>query len=193
MAILSISTALPASAQQTGTIALRELTADIVPTEARAGADRDLDGDGPTMTFGTELTIGRGGRAVFASVIFIARENDGNVKATSIRTAPTKLWRWQLTNGARFVSRILTDPIVATRLSAVPHCAPIGCAVSGPSQNGSPILTLRNMPGYLSTVTYLGDTTGDDISTDQNPHGDTSIRNISFDPIQVEVSSQLGG
>lgn len=193
MAILAISTALPAPAQETGTIALRDLTADIVPTEARAGADRDFDGDGPTMTFGTELTIGRGGRAVFASVIFIAREDEGDGMGTSIRTAPTAVWRWQSTDGARFVSRIPTDPIVATRLPAVPGCAPIGCALSGPSQDGTPILTLRNIPGYLPTVTYLGDTTGDDISTDQNPHGDTSIRNISFDPIQVEFSSQLGG
>jgi hypothetical protein len=103
VALIAISITLPASAQETGTIALHDLTADIVPTEARAGGNRDFNGNGP-------------------------------------------------------------------------------------------ILTLLNMPGYLSIVTYLSDTTGDDISTDQNPHGDRSIRKIRFDPIQVEFfPSQIGG
>ncbi|MFN3207810.1 MAG: hypothetical protein ACE369_02185 [Roseovarius sp.] len=176
-----------------GTIALRDLTADIVPTAARPGADRDFDGNGPILTLGTELTIGRGGRAIFASVIFSAREDGGDGTATSIRTAPTEVWRWQPSDGARFVSRILVDPVVTTRLRAVPGCAPIGCAIIGPSEDGGMILTQRDLPGYLASVTYLGDTTGDDISTDPNPHGDTSIRNISFDPIRVEFSNQLGG
>ncbi len=193
LAALACATAAPALAQDRGTITLRDLTADIVPTSARPGADRDFDGNGPILVLGTELTIGRGGRAVFASVIFSAREDGGDGTATSIRTAPTEVWRWQPSDGARFVSRILTNPIVTTRLRAVPGCAPIGCAIIGPSEDGGMILTQRDLPGYLSTVTYLGDTTGDDISTDNNPHGDTSIRNISFDPLPVEFSTRLGG
>ncbi len=193
LTFLAITTAIPAAFAEEGTIFLRDLTADIIPTVARSGADRDFDGNGPIMTLGTELTIGRHGRAVFASVIFSAREDGGDGTATSIRTAPTEVWRWQPSDGARFVSRIITNPTVTTRLRSVPGCAPIGCATIGPAEDGGLILTQRSLPGYLNAVTYLSDTMGDDISTDQNPHGDTSIRNISFDPILVEFSSQFGG
>lgn len=190
---LALAVTSPAIAQDTGMIQLRDLTADIVPTSARAGADRDFDGNGPIMVLGTELTIGRGGRAIFASVLFSAREDGGDGTATSIRTRPVMVWRWQPSDGARFVSRILTDPIATTRLRAVPGCAPIGCATIGPAEDGGLILTQRDLPGYLESVTYLSDTTGDDISTDQDPHGDTSIRNISFDDIRVEFTDRLGG
>lgn len=193
LTFLALVASSAAFSQDTGTINLRDLTADIVPTSANPRADRDFDGNGPIMVLGTELTIGRGGRAVFASVLFSAREDGGDGTATSIRTRPTEVWRWQPSDGARFVSRIVTNPVATTRLRAVPGCAPIGCAIIGPSEDGGIILTQRDLPGYLATVTYLSDTMGDDISTDLNPHGDTSIRNISFDPITVEFSDQLGG
>ncbi|MEO1138902.1 MAG: hypothetical protein AAFW87_05540 [Pseudomonadota bacterium] len=190
---LVFSMATPTLAQEIGTIDLRDLTNDIVPTSARPGADRDFDGNGPIMSLGTELTIGRGGRAVFVSVIFSAREDGGDGTATSIRTRPMEVWRWKPEDGPRFVSRIITDPIATTRLRAVPGCGPIGCGTIGPAEDGGLILTQSDLPGYLNAVTYLSDTLGDDISTDQNPHGDTSIRNISFDAITVEFSDRLGG
>ncbi len=191
--VLAAAVTTPAMAQERGTIELRDLTQDIVPTSANPLADRDFDGNGPIMVLGTELSIGRGGRAVFASVLFSAREDGGDGTATSIRTRPIEVWRWQPEDGLRFVSGFVTDPIATARLRASAGCAPIGCATIGRSEDGGRIMTQRDLPGYLNSVVYLSDTLGDDISTDQNPHGDTSIRNISFDPIVVEFSDRPGG
>jgi hypothetical protein len=81
-----------AEAQEIGTIQLRDITTPIVPTSARPGADRDFDG-APIMTLGVRVFPGRNGRAVFAEVIFAAREDGGDGTATSIRTRPVEVWR----------------------------------------------------------------------------------------------------
>ena len=179
-----------ARAQEIGTIALRDITTPIVPTEVQGRGDRDFDG-APIMTLGVELFPGRNGRAVFARVIFAAREDGDDGTATSIRTEPVEVWRWTPSDGARFVARIAQDPVVTTRLRGAPGCAPIGCAMIGPSEDGGMILSQRNLPGFLGSVTYLSDTLGDDISTDDNPHGDTSIRRIAFDDLRVEFTDHL--
>ena len=43
--------------------------------------------------------------------------------------------------------------------------------------------------GPVQMVRLIGDTMGDDISDDSNPHGDTSIRAIVFNPLAVEFTS----
>jgi hypothetical protein len=175
-----------------GPLTLRDITSPIVPTVARRGADRDFDGHGPIMTLGTRLFVGRGGRAVFAEVIFSAREDGGDGTATSIGPITFEVWRWRPADGQNFVARIVGDPVVTTRLPAAPGCGPIGCATIGPAEDGGLILTHQDRAGtYLRDVTYLSDTMGDDISTDNNPHGDTSIRRIRFDDITVEFTDRL--
>ena len=175
-----------------GTVQLRDISSPIVPTSARRGADRDFDGNGPIMTLGTRLFVGRGGRAVFAEVFFSAREDGGDGSATSIGPVTFEVWRWRPSDGPNFVARIIDDPVVTTRLPAASGCGPIGCATIGPAEDGGLILTHRDRADtYLRDVTYLSDTMGDDISTDNNPHGDTSIRRIRFDDITVEFTNQL--
>ena len=179
-----------AGTAQAQSIQPRAITTAIVPTAVLSG-DRDFDG-APTMVLASQLRIGRGGRAVFADITFTARENGGDGSFTSIGPISFEIWRWQPSDGARFVSGFRTDPIATSRLNGPAGCGPIGCAIIGPSEDGGRIVTRTVAAGnYLNQVTFLGDTTGDDISSDQNPHGDTSIRRITFDPIPVEFSTQL--
>jgi hypothetical protein len=45
--------------------------------------------------------------------------------------------------------------------------------------------------GLIRDIRLLGDTAGDDISTDNNPHGDTSIRRIRYNTIDVTFTDRL--
>ncbi len=190
-AALTLSTSV--TAQERGFIEPRDITTAIIPRQDNPRADRDFDGNGPIMVLAVRLIPARGGRAVFAEVLFSAREDGGDGSSASIQTRPFEVWRWQPSDGARFVSQIAGEPVVTVRLQASRGCAPIGCAIIGPSEDGGIIRTMTDLPGFLRDVTYLSDTTGDDISTDNDPHGDTSIRRIRFDPVEVIFSDRLGG
>ena len=173
----------PASAQETGILHLTSITTPIVPTAVITG-DREFGGNGPNMYIGVTLEVGRGGRAIFAHVEFSARETGGDGSFT--RTEETfEVWRWQPSDGARFVSRI-DRPVWGTVVLSRPTCA--GTCLG--SEDGALMMTVdADSTGPVHMVRLIGDTMGDDISDDSNPHGDTSIRAIVFNPLTVEFTS----
>jgi len=187
-----------ALADERGRIRLRDITTPIVPTrQTTRGADRDFDGNGPIITLGVELFPGRNGRAVFARVIMSARERGGDGSATSIGPLTFEVWRWRPSDGARFVRQIVSRPVTTMRHVSGRGC--VGCAQPGRSadgrtfpEDGGMVVTVANrFGGPVREVTLLGDTAGDDISRDRNPHGDTSIRRISFHEVDVIFTDRL--
>ena len=185
-------TAMPAAANEIVTIDLMDIERAIVPTATNTG-DRDFNGS-PTVIVGVELAVGQRGRAIFANVTMIASRG-------RLRTSTTQqfmVWRWNPSEDIRTVQRILARP-VTVRFDELPRGCGFGCgrivaAGAGSPEDGGVVVT-RNVAGrgMVRQVRVLGDTSGDDISTDANPHGDTSIRAIRFRPIQVQLSRGLGG
>ncbi|MEZ5667378.1 MAG: hypothetical protein R3F55_08085 [Alphaproteobacteria bacterium] len=178
------------------TIVLRDITTPIVPTQVLAG-DREFGGNGPRMTVGVELSIGRGGRAIFANVHFTATEMGGDGSRTAIDPAPILVWRFEDDSCRRTVVAIESQSFSLLSHDSAPGCGPFGCGlIAGPGQSiedgGLVLPVVPQNPGPVATVTLLGDTTGDDISTDSNPSGDTSIRAIRFNPIDVSFAPGLG-
>ena len=187
---LGFVTVLAASGAQAEMITLRDITTPIVPTSNPTG-DRDFGGNGPRLTVGVELSIERGGRAIFAHVSFSARELGGDGSFTQIGPVPVLVWRWEDETCLRLAETINTQTFSVLSYDGGPGCG-FGCARIGAQEDGGGIVTVvPQAPGPVLEVTLLGDTSGDDISTDDNPHGDTSIRAIRFRPIDVTFAPSL--
>jgi len=187
-ATLGVAAAVTASGAQAETIVLRDILTPIVPTVVLAG-DREFGGNGPRITVGVELTVERGGRAIFATVSFSATELGGDGSRTAITPAPILVWRWEDEDCMRPVERINTQSFALLSHDSAPGCG-FGCGtVTGPgttSEDGGFVVTVvPQNPGPVANMTLLGDTAGDDISTDSNPSGDTSLRAVRFTPIDV--------
>lgn len=171
-------------------LTLRDITTAIVPTRVLEG-DREFDGNGPILDTRVELTIERSGRAIFANVTFSAREDGGDGSLTEIGPVRFEVWRWNPSD-SHFVLSINSPTVSTISHHSAPGCGLLGCGVLGPSEDGGLIVTVApDTPGPVRDITLLGDTTGDDISTDDNPEGDTSIRGIRFNPIEVTMVSTM--
>ena len=175
-------------------ITLNDITEAIVPTLNLSG-DRDFDGNGPIMDIDVELTIERGGRAIFAHINFSAHEDGGDNSRTEIGPVNFLVWRWRPSDGLHFVHAINSPTRSSIRHRSAPGCG-VPCATVGrvesefEVEDGGLITTVvSETPGPVRDITLLGDTTGDDISTDDDPHGDTSIRRIRFNQIDVTMGS----
>lgn len=183
-----------ASGAQAETIVLRDITTPIVPTAVLAG-DREFGGNGPRITVGVELTIERGGRAIFANVHFAAVELGGDGSRTEIGPVPILVWRWEDEACPRLVERINSQRFALLTHDSAPGCG-FGCAtISAPGlvqEDGGVIVTVvPQNPGPVADMTLLGDTAGDDISADNDPYGDTSLRAVRFNPIDVTFASSI--
>lgn len=171
-------------------ISLTDINQPIVPTILYAG-DREFGGNGPLMVVGVELAIGRGGRAIFANVSFSARETGGDGSHTAIGPVSFLVWKWKPSDGANFVHRINSPTRSILRHVSAPGCT-FGCGFIGEAEDGGLIVTVPvTTGGPVRDIRLLGDTAGDDISTDTNPHGDTSIRRIRFNRIDVTFGPTL--
>ncbi|MBF9036062.1 hypothetical protein HKCCE2091_17585 [Rhodobacterales bacterium HKCCE2091] len=178
-AALAVAAA-PAMAERID-IDLAAITDDIVPTRVLAG-DREFGGNGPHMVVDGRLLVTRGGTALVAEITFRAEETGGDGSFTRI-TRNFEVWRSE--RGER-IDYVLGGGVDRAEWVSSPGCS-FGCGFVGPHEDGALIVTRRFDGPLFSEITYLGDTAGDDISTDDNPHGDTSIREIRFRPITVET------
>ena len=191
--IIAATIITPAAAQEAGVITLDDITRAIVPTSTNTGG-RDFGGN-PTVVMDVQLMVGQRGRAIYANVAMTARRG----RLRTFTTQRFLVWRWNPAEDIRRVQRILT-PGVTLRFDDLPGTCGFGCARIVPTgstsraQDGGLIVDrdIRGR-GLVRQVRLLGDTMGDDISTDRNPHGDTSIRAIRLRPIQVEFTRGLGG
>lgn len=173
-----------ASAQDRGTLTLRDITTPLVPTELLRG-DREFGGNGPDLGTSIRLSIGRGGRAIFANIEFSARETGGDGSHTRLSRS-IEVWRWQPSDGARFVQAIHHPNWSQTIRS------PQTCGTCLTTEDGARLVSLNiDAPYAVRLVRMIGDTHGDDISTDNNAHGDTSLRGIYFRPVLVTFTDRL--
>lgn len=189
-ALMLATVAAPGQTQETtrGQITLQNIYTPLVPTASLRG-DREFGGNGPIMTVSVDLKVGRGGRAVFATVNFEAREDGGDGSLTRLEPRTFEVWRWKPSDGARFVASI-DRPSWSATVRSRPTCGACAGAIDGAFPT---VMTGRNPLYPISSVSLIGDTMGDDISTDQNPHGDTSIRAIVFNPVNVRFATRLQG
>lgn len=182
-AILSLSAGAQAVERM---IDLRDIKTALVPLDHFSG-DREFGGNGPLMTVNTQLAVIQNGRAIVAMISFEAVETGGDRSA--VRGSFNKVvWR---TRGGERVMRILSNASETVRKRSAPgrdpnRPYPVGGA---PVEDGGHLNALiSNTGGFLNAVYAVGDTTGDDISTDSNPHGDTSIRYIDFGRLRVDMN-----
>lgn len=180
----------PLTQAEADPLTLDDITTPIVPQAVLRG-DREFNGNGPVIVVGVGLSVERNGRAIFATVEMSARETGGDGSHTAIGPLRFLVWRWRPVDGARFVERINSQTVATIRHTSGAGCS-FGCAFIGPAEDGALIVTVRGPAGSLiRDIDLLGDTAGDDISTDNNPHGDTSIRRIRFYTIDVTFTDTL--
>lgn len=167
------------------TIELRDLTTPLVPTDHYRG-DREFGGNGPRMTVDTQLAIIQGGKAIAVYISFDAVETGGD--RSSVRGNWTKVI-WRSRAGER-VTRILQrerETVSGVSGAGLDPMRPQ--PVGGPKRVDGGMLNplVSSSGGYLNAVYAVGDTTGDDISTDNDGHGDTAIHVIDFGRLRVET------
>lgn len=173
----------PVMAQDSSYLTLPRISDPIVPTASLRG-DREFGGNGPDLTVQVELRVGQRGRAIYADVTFWAEETGGDESATSV-TEHFQVWRWR--PGDRLVQSI-DAPVFRHTVRSNETCGMCAGAVDG----AFPTVMRGGPYGIIDTVRMIGDTMGDDISTDQDPHGDTAIHSISFRPVLVTWSDRIG-
>lgn len=184
---IALIAATPAVHAEIAEVNLRDITDTILPTELLQG-DREFGGNGPRMVLGTRLFPARDGRAIMAEVMFSATETGGDGSRTAIGPMYFEVWRSGPENGNRIVRDIVDQDLVLMRWTSRPGCS-FGCGFVGPHEDGALIRRETGPVGtFVTNVTYLGDTAGDDISDDGNPHGDTSIRGIQLGQVTVDFA-----
>jgi hypothetical protein len=166
------------------TIDLKDIKGPLVPIDHYRG-DREFGGNGPYMRVETQLAIIQDGRAIAAYISFDARERGGDY--SSVRGNWTKVI-WRTRDGAR-VRRILSKE----RESVAGESRDGGgfsMEARGADRHqgrGGPMNILSKDYGYLRGAQVVGDTDGDDISTDLDPRGDTAIYLVDFGQLRVEM------
>lgn len=187
---LLVALALPAVADQTS-LSLDPIQQPIVPQAVLAG-DREFGGNGPHIVLDVRLSLSEGGQVILAHIDLMAEETGGDRSRTEI-TEVFEVWRGQ--NGA-VVHQILSQDWDRMEWVSGAGCSMIGCEIfGGANEDGGVVTTLMGHRSSLfHHVTYLADTLGDDISTDRDPHGDTSIRQIVLRDVQVDwTPGHVGG
>ena len=165
------------------TIDLKDIRGPLVPTDHYKG-DREFGGNGPYMSIDTRLVITHGGRAIAAYVNFDARERGGDY--SSVRGKWAKIV-WRSRDGSR-VRRILSNR--SERIAGESRDGGgFDMRATGASRYdyGGPLNHLTKQYGYLVGAKVVGDTDGDDISTDNDPRGDTAIYLVELGAIKVDM------
>ena len=185
-ALLAVATltTLTAGAQAVErTITLNDIKGPLVPTDHYNG-DREFGGNGPYMTVEAQLAIMNGGKTIAAYITFEALERGGDY--SRVRGNWTRVV-WRSRDGTR-VTRIISrerDRVAGESKSGGGFSA----AATGAARYdyGGPLNHLSKSHGFLRGAKVVGDTDGDDISTDSDPRGDTAIYLIDFGTLKVET------
>ena len=169
---------------------LKDIFTPLVPTSNPRG-DREFGGNGPRIIIDVELRPAWEGKAIFAHVRMNATELGGDGSTTN-GTWTYPVWR-QGASSSWCVRRVLGN--TSQRIEFVssagddPFAAQPGGLPRGvvKKEDGGYVVRLHQRGGFVDYVDVIGDTTGDDISTDDNPHGDTSIRYIKLGNVMVDA------
>lgn len=169
---------------------LKDIFTPLVPT-ANPRGDREFGGNGPRITIDVELKPAWGGKAIFAHVQMNATEIGGDGSTTN-GSWSYPVWR-QGASSSWCVRRVLGETRQRIRFTSTAGDNPFAAQPGGlprsviKKEDGGYVVRLHQRGGFVDYVDVIGDTTGDDISTDDNPHGDTSIRYIKLGNVLVDA------
>lgn len=142
--------------------------------------DREFDGHGPEITGSVTLSTSTDGSQLVCSISLNARETGGDRStgrgswSRTLFTAPTG-WRISAITSA-------TRTNIARTLSGGGRCE--SCAGGGCDGDEHTL----NLTGPVSRIRMVGDTGGNDISTDADCNCDTRINSMEFRPITVVLT-----
>lgn len=158
---------------------LNDITETLCPQTVTRG-DREFNGNGPRIQTNVTLQI-RNNTEIWAIINFTATE-----------TAPD----FSTTN-AIFERRIFTSPrnrriaqIITPATTNIEFISPPGgIQIIGPVGDSSNTVTITEPMNFVSSMSVVGDTGGNDISTDNDCSDDTRIENIRFFPIKIRFAN----
>lgn len=169
---------------------LKDIFQPLVPTDNPRG-DREFGGNGPRITIDVELRPAWEGKAIFAHVRMHAVEMGGD-QSTTTGSWAYPVWRQSASN-SWCVRRVLGNASHRIQFISMKGDDPIAAQPGGlprsvvKKEDGGYVQRLHQPRSFVEYVDVMGDTSGDDISTDDNPHGDTSIRYIKLGSINVDA------
>ncbi len=150
---------------------------DMTPTENLYG-DREFDGNGPHIVVDVELRAVR--NRIVADIEFVATETggDGSIGrgrwSHTVYTAPV----------GRTIERILS--LSQQRIEFESDDG--GGGADNWSRSEAYHTETFDRDAVLDSYTIIGDTRGDDISSDRNPLDDTRIQRLAFKPALILLS-----
>lgn len=146
----------------------------LCPTNLVSG-DRDF-GRGPHITTTVQLNINADRKAILAVIQFTGEEVGGDTKVD-------QTWEKEV---YRAPADAIITQIISPATSSVDFVGPnAGWEFGGCSDGESITLNLSNGPA--SSISIIGDTGYQDVSTDENCSCDTQIRSIQFRPISITI------
>ncbi len=169
---------------------LKDIFQPLVPT-ANPRGDLEFGGNGPRITIDVELRPARGGKAIFAHVRMNATEIGGD-GSTTTGSWSYPVWR-QGAGSSWCVRRVQGDASHRIQFVSIkgddPAAAQPGGLARGvvKKEDGGYVVRRHKRGGFVEYVDVMGDSSGGDISTDDNPQGDTSIRYIKLGKIRVDA------
>lgn len=158
---------------------LNDITQTLCPKTLTQG-DREFAGHGPRIVTIVRLNPVNSGTQIEAEIEFTATETVSDfsqVKETFrkiVFTAP---------RGKR-ITQILSP--AETRVEFVSPSG--GTQFIGPNGNSGNTVTVTQPMNFIKRMAIVGDTGGEDISTDDDCTDDTRIENITFFPIKVQYA-----
>lgn len=158
---------------------LSDINETLCPQTVTRG-DREFNGNGPRIETNITLQI-RNNSEIWAIINFTATETAPDFSTTNaiferrVFAAPNN----------RRIAQIITPTTTNTTFLSPPG----GIQIIGPIGNSSNTVTLTEPLNFIQNMEIVGDTGGDDISTDNNCHEDTRIENIRFFPIKIRYAN----
>lgn len=155
-------------------------TGEVAPQALLAG-DREFDGNGPIMRVEVDLDVSSDERSVEATIYFHARETVPDHSETEIMWTETLL---TLADPSERIATILADTeCVLDNIISGKAGTQI---VAGTHSDNEQKRLYCDAEFPIREIMLVGDTGGDDISDDSDPHDDTRIR-VVFDEFEVEL------
>ncbi|MEC4005757.1 hypothetical protein OX283_013885 [Flavobacterium sp. SUN052] len=158
---------------------LNDINETLCPQTLTRG-DREFNGNGPRIQTAITLEI-RNTTEIWAIINFTATETVSDFSTVSQRFEK----RVFTTPNNRRIAQILSP--ITTNINFISPSA--GTQFIGATGTSNNTVTNTEPMNFIKRMAIVGDTGGDDISTDNDCTDDTRIENISFFPIKVQFQN----
>lgn len=147
--------------------------------QAVSQGDREFAGNGPRVTNIITLEM-RNTNEIYAIIDFTAAETVSNWSTTNAR------WERRIFRApaGKTIAQILTPEV--TSFTYISQGS--GTQFIGPNGNSGNTVNITAPMNFIKQMAIVGDTGGDDISTDTDCTDDTRIENIRFFPIKIRYN-----